>query len=165
MREIKNLNNLNQEVNQLIEGFRNFYIQVEGNGGYWYNDYKSGEDDLSITIRRTFESGEKNIFKITIIEEFRSFREGKNLSELDTTSFFEEFYKKVLLNHLGLFYQQTELLNAYSSKKLKKIANEEYSLEQLQTLRNFLRDESNHLKSQMLTSEVQLLLAKELLKF
>ncbi len=163
MRKIESLEKLSLEVCQLSQGFRNFYIQVEGVGHYWYRDFLKTMDDFSKNLRLIYESDRKDTFKTVVINEFEMFYSANFKEGMDETIFYEKFYDEVLLRYLGLFYQQTELLSAYSYKKLKKFENEEYSLQDLKILRDFLRDESNHLKSQMNSPEIRQLLLKELL--
>ena len=165
MRKIRSLVDLSQEVCQLSQGFSNFYIQVEGVGHYWYRDFFKTMDDFSKNLRLIYESDRKETFKIVAIDEFKIFYSTNFKEGIDMATFFENFYDKILLKYLGLFFQQRELLSAYSSKKLKKFENNEYSLQDLQILRDFLRDESTHLKSQINSSEVREVLLMELLSY
>ena len=163
MRKIRSLVDLSQEVCQLAQGFSNFYIQVEGVGHYWYRDFLNTMDDFSKNLRLIYESDRKETFKTVTIDEFKIFYSINFKEGMDMAIFFEKFYDEILLKYLGLFFQQTGLLSAYSSKKLKKFENNVYSLQDLQILRDFLRDESTHLKSQINSSEVREVLLKELL--
>ena len=93
MRKIESLEKLSLEVCQLSQGFRNFYIQVEGVGHYWYRDFLKTMDDFSKNLRLIYESDRKDTFKTVVIDEFKMFYSANFKEGMDETIFFEKFYE------------------------------------------------------------------------